>query len=81
MREKNIDQSPVACPQLVTWLANQVCALTEKGTTDLSVCGTMPNPLSHTSQGEAGRIFRCMLEKAEIAMNGVLKGNSGENSE
>lgn len=30
---------------------------------------------------ETGRILRCMLEKAEVATKGVLKGNSSESSE
>ena len=27
--ERNIDQLPLTCPQLGTWLATQACALTE----------------------------------------------------
>lgn len=30
---------------------------------------------------EARKVLKCVLEKAEIAMKGVLKGNSDENSE
>ena len=49
--KKYIDQLPLACPQLGTWSATQACALTGSWTGNLLVCRTMPNPLSHTSQG------------------------------
>ena len=34
-----------------SWPATQACALSGNRTQDLSVCGTMPSPLSHISQG------------------------------
>ena len=41
---------PLARPQLITWPTAQTCALTRNQTRDVSVCGTMPDLLSHTSQ-------------------------------
>ena len=38
-------------PQPGTWPATQAVALTENQTSDLWLCGTTPNQLSHTSQG------------------------------
>ena len=38
-------------PQPGTWPSTQACALTGNLTSDLSVCSSTPNPLSHTSQG------------------------------
>ena len=51
MFERKSRWLPLAHPKLGTWPATQACALTRNRTGDLSVCGTMPNPLSHTSQG------------------------------
>ena len=51
MHKRNIYWLPLTCPQPGTWLATQACALTRNQTCNLSVCGVMPNPLSHTSQG------------------------------
>ena len=45
--ERNIDQLPLAWLQLGTW----AIILTWNQMGDLSVCGMMPNPLNHTSQG------------------------------
>ena len=42
---------PLTGFQQVTWPTTQACALIRDWTRDLSVCGTTPNPLSHTSQG------------------------------
>ena len=39
-------------PQPGTKPATQACALIENQTSDLSLCGTMPNQLSHTGQGK-----------------------------
>ena len=50
-REGNIDWLPLTYPQPGTWPATQACALTRNWTSNLSDCRTMPNPLSHTSQG------------------------------
>ena len=44
-------QTGKANPQLGAWPTTQACALTRNRTSNLSVCRTMPNPLSHTSQG------------------------------
>ena len=48
---RNIHQLPLTRPQLGTWPATQACALTGNGTTNISLCGTMPSQLSHTGQG------------------------------
>ena len=50
-RERNISWLPLAHPQPGTWAATQARALTRNRTPDLSVSGTTPSPLSHTSQG------------------------------
>ena len=52
MRDRNIDQLPLACPQLGTWPTTQACALTGNRNGDLSVHRLALNPLSHTSQGQ-----------------------------
>ena len=51
MYKRNIDWLLLTWPQPGTEPATQACALTRKGTSDLSVCRTMHNPLSHTTQG------------------------------
>ena len=51
MCERIIDRLTLTRPQPGIWPATQACALTGNQTGDLLVCGTMPNPLSHTSQG------------------------------
>ena len=51
MCQRNIDWLPLAQSQLGTWLTTQTCALTRNRITNLSVCGMMPNPLSHTNWG------------------------------
>ena len=51
MCKRNIDQLPLAHPQLGTWPATQACALTGNQTSNLSVSRLVLNPLSHTSQG------------------------------
>ena len=38
-------------PQLGTWPTTKACALTRNRTSEISVCRTMHNPPSHTSQG------------------------------
>ena len=48
--ERNIDQLPLASPQLRTWPTTQACVWTGNWIIDPSVCGTTPNQLSHTSQ-------------------------------
>ena len=53
-REKNINERNIniflliCTPWLGTKLATPACALTRNWTRDLSLCGTMPNKLSHT---------------------------------
>ena len=37
-----------------TWPSTQACALTRSQTSDLSVCGMTPNPVSHTSWQKLG---------------------------
>ena len=51
MCRRNIDLLPLVLPQPGTWPTAQVCALTGNQASDLSVCRTMPSPLSHASQG------------------------------
>ena len=48
----NINLLPLAHPQPGIWPATQACALPGNQTSDLSLCRTMPRPLSHTSQGQ-----------------------------
>ena len=51
-RERNINMwLPLACPQLKTQPAIQVCALTGNQTGDPLVFRPALNPLSHTNQG------------------------------
>ena len=49
---RNIDQLPLASPQLGTWPTTQTYALTGNRTSDRSVCGMTHIPVSHASQGE-----------------------------
>ena len=51
MGERNINWLPLAHPPPGTRPAIEACVLTWNPTSDLSVCGMMPSPLSHTSQG------------------------------
>ena len=60
MCERNINWLFLTCPQPGTWPATQACALTRNWISKLPLCGTMPNPLSHTSQG-CHLIFLCLL--------------------
>ena len=60
-RETAIGWLPLARLQLGTWPATQAHALTGNRTGKLSVCGTMPIPLSHTNQG-------CLLVLALILL-------------
>ena len=50
MCKRYIHQLPLAHPQVGTWPATQACALTGNQTSELSVCGLVLIPLSHTSQ-------------------------------
>ena len=49
-RGRETDRLPLMYPQPGTWPATQAYALTGNRTGNLLVCGTTPNPLSHTSQ-------------------------------
>ena len=55
MCERYIDQLPLTCPQVETWPATQVCALTRNRTGDLSVhrpctqCTERPHPARASS--------------------------------
>ena len=52
--ESNIHQLPLLCAPLGTDpAAQQACYLTGSWTSDLSLCGMMPNQPSHTGQGSA----------------------------
>ena len=48
MCERNIDWLPLTRTQPGTRPPTQACALMGNRTSDLSVCGMMPNPLSYT---------------------------------
>ena len=50
-RERNLDWLPLEHPQLGTWPATQACAPPGNQPGNILVCGTMPSPLSHTSEG------------------------------
>ena len=50
MCKRNINWLPLAHPQPGTWHTTQACDLSGNQTSDLLVCGMMPNPLSHTCQ-------------------------------
>ena len=54
-REISICETSIGClsrPQPGAWPATQACALTSNWTGDFLVCGTTPNRLSNTSQGQ-----------------------------
>ena len=51
IREKSIDQLPLACPLLGTWPGTQACALTGNWTSDLLVHWLALSPLRRASQG------------------------------
>ena len=51
MCERYIDWLPLTRPQLGAWPATQACALTGKGTGNLSVPKLTLNPPSHPSEG------------------------------
>ena len=51
MRERKIDQLPLAVIQMGTEPANQACALPGNQISDLLVYRMMPNQLSCNSQG------------------------------
>ena len=72
MCKRNIDPLHLTHPQLDTWPATLTCALTGNQTRALSVCGTTPNVLSHTSQGACGSF---------VVIEYVLKLDSGNMSE
>ena len=67
MCERNIDQLLLECPQLGTWPTTQVSALTRNQTHDFQVCRMMPNPLSHTGQGDI-YVFKivCLLTQMDL---------------
>ena len=50
MYERNMNRLPLTRTPTGDQAATQACALTGNPTGDL-LCGTMPNPLSHVSQG------------------------------
>ena len=50
-RERNIDGLPLTCPPTGNLACNPGMCPDWESNHDLSVCGTTPNPLSHTSQG------------------------------
>ena len=52
MSERNTDQLSSSHPPTRDLAHNPGTCPDQNRTSDLSVCGTMPNPLSHTSQDE-----------------------------
>ena len=67
MCKRNINWLPLAHPQLGTRPTTQACVLTGNQTSDLLVCGMIPNPLSHTSQGWISIIFWwCFLSTSRL---------------
>ena len=52
-RERNINRLPLRCTLIRTEPTTQACALTRNRTQDPSLCGTMPNQLRHTGQGQS----------------------------
>ena len=79
MCERSIDPLPLTCTPIGDWTCNPPCALTRDRTCDLSLCGTMPNPLSHTGQGKM--TFKLRLKWQEEARQehihekNILEGN------
>ena len=69
-RERNTDWLPVAHPKQGPWFTAQACALTGNQTGDLSVYGTMPNPLSHISQS-----YSSLLKNKSVNSAGPLTFN------
>ena len=55
--KRNNDQLPLVWPQSGTWPTTQACAMTRNWTGGLSVWGTTPHPLNHTSWGEIFQIW------------------------
>ena len=58
MCERNIGRLPLPYTPVGTWPETQSCVLTGSQTSDLLVCDTTPNPLSHTSQGSMYAILK-----------------------
>ena len=57
-RERNTDWLPLAYPQPGAWPTTQACALTGNKTSDLLVCRSVLNALSHTIQGQRYNLKR-----------------------
>ena len=74
MCKRNMDWLSLACPQLGTWPTAKACALTGNGTSNPSVCGMMPNPLSHTDQGLGPYLENEAGGKGAFMMNAVAEG-------
>ena len=62
MCERNIGQLPLARPQLGTWPAIQLCALTGNQTSDLSVCGHNARPTGPHQSGLKLLLKKCLSE-------------------
>ena len=62
-RERNINvRYPLMCPLLGAWPITQACALTGNRTSNPLVRRPELKPLSHTSQGMGGNVFKqCRL--------------------
>ena len=56
-----MDWLPITCPQLGTWPATQVCALTGNWTSNPYICRVGLSPLSHTIQGIPISLFCTLL--------------------
>ena len=73
MCERYIDWLSLSCPQPGTQPVTQACALTGNQTSDLSVCGRMPNQLSHTGHGKGKFTLKIKWCLSPLLFNIVLE--------
>ena len=85
MCKRNIDQLPLARPQLAMWPPIQAWALTGNQTCDLLVRRPTLSPLSHTSQGViciffsySRTFFKLLLERGERGKGERERGRKRE---
>ena len=73
-RERNINVwLTLVCPLLGSWPATQACALTGNRSGDTLVLRWVPNPLSHTSQGETFNSLKSLLRDILATFQGESK--------
>ena len=65
-RERNINRLPLEHTQNGIESTTQACVPTGNRTSDILICGMMPNPLSHTGQGKTGQDFVSLLALSSI---------------